>query len=329
MITNNPPGKPEEPHSSHKINPFKESHSDASHEKSHEKINPFKELPKPHQPQAEHSSSSSHSTSHSHSSSPAEKKAKEITITLKPWKMVKGFLVLVLLLGIFLLGRWSTGADSLSLPDFSTMFSHESGPSGLVTGDTEVKDSAPESTATETQAAAATEDSAASASETETADETVAAVNSTASDGSENDVPEKIIAGSYSRVTLSIDGVYKDWKGNWGKIKGIKYTITNEEAGTIKPHHFIMSLEGYTEYGDKTFDASYSSQRVKAGQTLSDESAVSGGYAYSATQIPDGDLKRVHVNLVLVDVDGVTIASADQDLDLSSGEVPAATNSTN
>ena len=90
-----------------------------------------------------------------------------------------------------------------------------------------------------------------------------------------------------------------------------------------------MSLEGYTEYGDKTFDASYSSQRVKAGQTLSDESAVSGGYAYSATQIPDGDLKRVHVNLVLVDVDGVTIASADQDLDLSSGEVPAATNSTN
>ena len=287
------------------------------HHTSSAKINPFKELPKPHQPQVEHPSPSSFHSS-AEKSSP-EKKPREITITLKPWKLMKGFTILVFLLGIFLLGRWSTGADSFSVPDFSAMFSQDSGPSGLVTGDAQASgDSAPESTATEAPPEVPAEEPVPKTSQSEAATE-VETTAPTDTGSVESDVPEKVVEGSYSKVSLSIDGVYKDWKGTWGKIKGVKYTITNHEDGTIKPHHFVMVLEGYIDHGEKIFDVSYTSQKVKAGETLSDESAVSGGYAYSPTQLPDGDLKKVHVTLVLVDADGITIASADQDVDLSDG----------
>ena len=129
------------------------------------------------------------------------------------------------------------------------------------------------------------------------------------------DKPEKMIGEDYSKVTISLDGVYKDWKGTWGKIKGVKYTVTNNEEGTIKPHHFAMIVEGY-EDGEKHFDVGIASQRMKSGQTLSDEAAVSGGFAYSPVAIPDGDLSKVRISLFLQDADSETIASVHQEVDL-------------
>lgn len=225
--------------------------------------------------------------------------------------MVKGFLVLVLLLGLFFAGRFSAGEDSI-LPDFSKYFSQDAGPSGLVTGDTEASPGV-EAVVSEEQdnveESAPVEESLENASEV--ADSEVAGVAEEVPKA-----PEKIISEGYSKVTLSLDGVYKDWKGTWGKIKGVKYTITNNEAGTIKPHHFAMIVEGY-EDGEKHFDVSYTSQKVKAGQALVDEAAVSGGFAYSAVSIPDGDLTKVRVSLFLLDEDSETIAAVHQDVDLS------------
>ena len=268
-----------------------------------EKINPFKELPKPQQPHLNtaHTSTSSLASSHS----PASKDpAKEITITIKPWKLAKWSLVVLVLLAVFMAGRWSTGASSFSLPDFSSAFSHEASPSGLVTGDTQVNESAPESGTAEVQAPVAAVNDSASP---------VASNNGSVS----NKTLETFVDTGYSKVTLSLDNVYKDWKGTWGKIKGVEYTIINHEDGTIKPHHFTLSVEGYTDHGEKSFDVSYTSQKVKAGQTLKDESAVSGGFPYSSTQIPDGDLKHVTITLALIDEDSEVISTTQQDVDLS------------
>lgn len=286
--------------STEKINPFRESRESSSQntEKNNSVKESVKELPVPRQPQL-------------NKDKPQQEKSrgKEITITIKPWKMVKGFLVLVLLLGIFFAGRFSAGEDSV-LPDFSKYFSQDAGPSGLVTGDTEAEET--EANLAEVEVAAPeeqnkTEESALLAESSENSSETAETVQN---------VPEKIVSEGYSKVTLSLDGVYKDWKGTWGKIKGVKYTITNNEAGTIKPHHFAMIVEGY-EDGEKHFDVSYTSQKVKAGQVLVDEAAVSGGFAYSAVSIPDGDLTKVRVSLFLLDEDSETIAAVHQDVDLS------------
>lgn len=256
------------------------------------KINPFKDLPKPRQPQLE-------------KSKPKAPEGKEIVIRLKPWKVVKGLFVLVVLLAVFFAGRFTAGGDSFALPDFSAYFSRDASPSGLATGDavTEeqkpeaVQEAVPEQNKTEEAQLAEDEKAVLPAEETE-------------------DKPEKFIDEGYSQVTLSLDGVYKEWKGTWGKIKGVKYTITNNEVGTIKPHHFSMIVEGY-EDGEKHFDVGIASQRIKSEKTVSDEAAVSGGFAYNPITIPDGDLTKVRISLFLLDVNGETIAAAHQDIDLS------------
>ena len=200
--------------STEKVNPFRKSTSQSAEKvnsfresvsQNTEKSNSVKELPVPRQPQL-------------NKDKPQQEKSrgKEITITLKPWKMVKGFLVLVLLLGIFFAGRFSAGEDSV-LPDFSKYFSQDAGPSGLVTGDTEAE---------ETEASPAEVEVAAPEEQNKT--EELALVEESSENASETaeevpKAPEKIISEEYSKVTLSLDGVYKDWKGTWGKIKGVKF----------------------------------------------------------------------------------------------------------
>src|SRR3989338_7369841 len=299
------PEEEEQPQLQGKINPFRES------QQSGEKIIPLKGLPKPKQPQQEKSKLQNKLQE----SKPQGKEGKEFTITLRPWKFVKGFLILVLLLGVFFAGRLSAGEGSVlpGLPDFSTYFSSDSGPSGLATGDTkeaEEPEASTEAAAEEVPAEPVVEEN--TTEETQLADDETTALPAEETE----DKPEKFVDEEYSQVSLSLDGVYKNWEGTWGKIKGVKYTITNNEKGTIKPHHFSMIVEGY-EDGEKHFDVGIASQRVKSEQTLSDEAAVSGGFAYSAVTIPDGDLKKVRISLFLHDVNSETIASVHQEVDLS------------
>ena len=287
-----------------KINPFSES------QQSTEKIIPLKGLPRPKQPQQEKSKLQNKLQE----SKPQAKEGKEFTITLRPWKFVKGFLILVLLLGVFFAGRLSAGEGSVlpGLPDFSTYFSSDSGPSGLATGDTK------EAEEPEASAEAAEEVPAEPVVEENTTEEAQLAEDEPAALPAEEteDKPEKFVDEEYSQVTLSLDGVYKEWKGTWGKIKGVKYTITNNEVGTVKPHHFSMIVEGY-EDGEKHFDVGIASQRIKSEKTVSDEAAVTGGFAYSPVTIPDGDLTKVRISLFLLDVNGETMASVHQEVDLS------------
>ena len=259
-----------------------------------ERMSPFKELPRPRQPQLEREK-------------PKASEGKEIVIRLRPWKMVKGLLVLVVLLGVFFAGRLTASDDVSLLPDFSTYFSQDAGPSGLATGDTKGAEEAEEPEAAKEEAP--TEEAPVEQNETQLAEsgnETAEAAKG----------PETVVDEGYSQVTLSLDGVYKDWKGTWGKIKGVKYTVTNKEKGTIKPHHFSMIIEGY-EDGEKHFDVGIASQRIKSEETVSDEAAVSGGFAYSPVTIPDSDLYHVRISLFLLDAGGETIAAVHREVDLS------------
>ena len=290
---------------SERINSFKQP----SQQQPVEKVNPFKELPRPQQPQVHKEKPKDQSSQ--------PKQPKEITIKIRPWKMVKSLFIVVLLLAVFLAGRFSVGENSLALPSFSDYFDSDAGPSGLVTGDTKGAEDLEASQVDASKEAAVEEpaiEETAPVDRVSPATETVPAVEEVKAEETEQ-VPEVVIDESYSKVTLSLDGVYKDWKGTWGKIIGVKYTIINNEAGTIKPHHFVMIVEGYDEI-EKHFDVSYTSQKIKADQTLSDEAAVSGGFAYSAVQIPDSDLTKVRISLFLLDADSETIASTVQDVNL-------------
>lgn len=221
----------------------------------------------------------------------------EITIKLSPRRLLRGSLLIMMLIAVFYVGRFSVGAaacqlPSFSLPDFSGLFSSDdASPSGLATAEVN-----------ETK-------------ETEVKLEELqpAPVNGSAE---QEESPETFASAPYSKVALAVDDIYLDWKGTWGKIKGLSYTVKNNEAGTVKPHHFVMVVEGYDDI-EKKFDVSYTSQKVKAGETLKDEAAVSGGFAYSPKQIPDGDLTKVRISLFLQDASDNLIAVVHKDVDLS------------
>lgn len=218
----------------------------------------------------------------------------EITIKLSPRRLLRGSLLILMLVVVFYAGRFSVDADSyqlpsFSLPDFSGLFSSDdAGPSGLVTAEVN------------------------KTNETEVKPEELQSVNDSAK---QEEGPETFASAPYSKVALAVDDVYLDWKGTWGKIKGISYTIKNNEAGTVKPNHFVMVVEGYDDI-EKSFDVAYTSQKVKAGETLKDEAAV-GGFAYNAKQIPDGDLTTVRISLFLQDASNNLIAAVHKDVDLS------------
>ena len=219
---------------------------------------------------------------------------REVTISLSPRKFLRGFLLVAMLLAVFYVYRFSVGATACQLPDFSNLMnvfsSDDANPSGLAVAETEAPNETTELPAVEE----------------------LAPVNETAPESSADDADE-IVVVSYSKVALSLDEVYKDWKGTWGRTTGIKYTIKNNEIGTIKPHHFTMLVEGYDDI-DYTFEVGIASQRVKAGETKSDEAAVRA--SYNAVTIPDGDLKKVKFSLFLYDAEDKLIASHHRDVNL-------------
>ncbi|MEK6899703.1 MAG: hypothetical protein AABX05_01130 [Nanoarchaeota archaeon] len=270
-----------------------------------EKINPFRE-----QPSVEQSRRNDPFREESLQQTKRQSRLdSKITISLSLRRFLKGSLLVFLFMTFFYMGRL-TGGDSVSesssfqLPDFSSWFKSES-PSGLVTAnatadteETPVETAQPEVvTVEEPIEAPADEPVAAAANETGSTENQIEVV-------------------SYSKVSMTIDKVYFDWKETWGKIKGVKYTIKNNEIGYVKPDNFVMMVEGYEDM-QKEFEAAYTSQKVGAGQTLTDESAVSGGFAYSPKQIPSGDVSKVRVTLFLRNANNIVIATSEKIVDLS------------
>lgn len=229
---------------------------------------------------------------------------KEITIKIKPKQFLKGFIVVVLLVAVFCMGRFSAESASCGLTDVSDFFgsfgSH--GTAAAVAEKTEINTA---TVANSSGAGEAEGDTVAEETEvTGTTGAETAAVNSSS---------DETIVTSYANVALAVDEMYKSWKGTWGRMTGFSYSIKNNEAGTILPDHFVMKVKGYDDI-EKTFDVPYTSQKVKAGQVLEDEAAISGGFAYSPITIKD--LTAVQVSLYLYDSAGKVIAYTVQPFDL-------------
>lgn len=235
---------------------------------------------------------------------------KEITLSVNPKKILKAGLFVLLLLGVFFIGRWSTDLMGVGL-------------TGLATADDldEAAEGETEEVVTETETMeldAADEEGSAN---TEADSGTVEDPESTEEDSSdestettEEEVNEPIIT-TYSKVAVSLNSVQVDWKGTWGKITQLNFNVKNSEEGTIKPAYFVMLVEGYTEESErKEIPLKENDQTVRGGQTLTGSVRIPGGFNYN--QATTGDLKKVNIMIILYDIDDKPMASYSKDYNL-------------
>ncbi|MBI4152001.1 hypothetical protein HY496_03450 [Candidatus Woesearchaeota archaeon] len=219
------------------------------------------------------------------------KAPREIHFTIRPGKVIKFFLMVLLLAGVFFTGRWSVdGSDIFS---FSS-----SAPTAAVVSEKTAKTEAPAADTT--------------AVEEKKEEVPVEKPAVEASAGSASDVPETIIT-KYTKVALAVPSVKKEWFGDWGKIMQLSITVKNNEDGTVKPAYIIMNVEGYDDF-DKKISLPVAAQTVKAGQKLEATVNVPSGFAYSA--VTAGNLDTVHITTQLFDAKDVLITAFESDFNL-------------
>jgi len=247
-----------------------------------------------------------------------DKLKKEVTInfTINPHNLLKWGGVVLLAVFIFFMGTLVGNCDSDSCEVateelsedsgsfvssvsgfFTSMFSGDAGATtGAVTVESDTTESEDEEESADETEEAPVEDETEETSEPEEAEEEV-----------EEEVEEEIIT-KYSKVALAINDVEFDWKGTWGKITKLKYTIKNNEAGTIKPDYIQIEVEGYPDDGSKKkAPLPPSSKTVKSGTKVSSTAAVTGGFSYS--ELSAGDLSDVVITASLFDADGKLMAT--------------------
>jgi len=203
---------------------------------------------------------------------------KEVAIKVKPWSLVKGFFVIAIIVAIFFLGRFSIdppefGVLGFAVHDTTTELTEETTP--------EVKDTEPV------------------AEETPIEEETIP-VEAPPEEEIVDEEPEKeeVIITKYSKVALSINSAATDWKGTWGKITGLHYTIKNNEDGTIKPEYVIMTVEGYGD-AEKKASLPKTSFTIKKGEKHTGLITIPNGFAYNEKTA--GNLESVEVKIYLYD----------------------------
>jgi hypothetical protein len=254
-----------------------------------------------------------------------------INIRLKPRRIIKGVVLLVMLVAVFYLGRFSAGPEE-ALTSASTSTAEETtleAPvataastetekeswtagvtelfTGFVTGllpdfsdekETETKET--EESATTTSSSEKTDKTDSSSNVTSA--ETVVNTTNTTDTAAATPAAEETVLTSYSKVAVSLNDVKYDWKGTWGKITKIDYTIRNNEEGTVKPYYLIMLVEGYDTEDNmikKKISIPLSGQTIKAGGVYTQMTNVPQGFAYN--QITAGDLADVRTTLMLYD----------------------------
>ena len=243
----------------------------------------------------------------------------EVTINfkIKPVQLIKWALIVLLLICFFLLGRLSVGCDAetttstvevaeetkVAVEDSSIASSVSGFFTGLFSDSTDEGTPTGGSTVENNTTTEEIEDSV-----EDSVEEPVVAEEAAVAEESDEDV-----VTSYANVALAITDVNINWKGTWGKIEKIKYTIKNNEAGTVKPDHFVVMVEGYDDF-EKTASLAPSSKTVKSKTAVSSTATISGGFSYSESTV--GDLSDVDVTITLYDADNQLMASYKKGFDL-------------
>jgi len=215
---------------------------------------------------------------------------KEIHIRLSARSVLRSFILILLLVSVFYLGRWSVNpSDSKS---------NESNVSGFSIGSWFSADTAeediPAPKAAPASAAPVVVNSAAAVAE----DREETSLPAPAEETNSSSESDEVIITKYSKVALAVSEVTTQWKGTYGKITAVQYTINNKEEGTIKPDHFVMIVEGYDDF-EKKLPLPLSSKTIKAGESKSANLLVPQGFAYSESSA--GDLKSVKIIFKLID----------------------------
>ena len=237
----------------------------------------------------------------------AKKKEVTINFTLDAHKAMKWGLIALLIIMVFFAGRL-TGGSSVETYEVATEgvtgdSSFVSSVSGFFTslfadGESESLTGA---AVVETDSEDVVEEE--SAEEVPVEEEVEEIPVEEAEEVVEESTEEEEIITTYNSVALAINDVQFDWKETWGKIIKLKYTIKNNEGGTIKPEYITIMVEGYPEEGSmKKAPLAPSSRTVKSKTAVSSVAAVTGGFSYSKTEI--GDLSDVIVTAVLYDANG-------------------------
>lgn len=223
---------------------------------------------------------------------------KEFTIKFNPRKVLKYFVLLAIFLSVFGVGRISAESASCGLSDISSFFTSFTGPdspSGNVVAET-TEEVVKEEVVTKEPVKL----------ETPVKEEVV---EGAVTENTETDTP---VVYTYNKVALAIDDVFKEWKGTWGKLTGIEYSIKNGEEGTVLPGYFVLTIKGYDDI-EKKFEVPYTSQKVKMGETLRDSAVISGGFAYSPASI---NINKASIKLLLFDVEGNAMGIATKEINL-------------
>lgn len=240
---------------------------------------------------------------------------KEVTIRIRPRSVLKGGISILVLFLVFFLGRWSVDPSSLgsaTVESAAVADVEEVAEPEPVEAEAEDSDSFSltgfltglfgSSGDEEEVTAAAVVETVEANTTNATTGETVAE-NATAETAAE---PEEPIITTYTKVAVAINDVDFDWKETWGKITKVDYTIKNTEAGTIKPDHLGMLVEGYDDF-EKKIPLPLSSKTIKAGESGSSKVQVPQGFSYS--EVTAGDLTEVVITFTLYDVDNKIMAS--------------------
>ncbi len=236
-------------------------------------------------------------------------KEREVTIKVNPHKLMIGGIVVVALLVVFFLGRLTAPA---AVVEEVVIEQPEEVSSGFIDSFLALFESAAAEAdevveaAVEEVAEAGDELTGAVVAEEEPVEEAAE------EEPEELEPVEEELITTYSNVALNIDNLHTKWFDNWGKITGIDYTIKNNEAGMIKPHRFLMLVDGYDDL-EKDVPVSYKSEKISAGETHVADTAVPNGFAYNPASI---SLDNVVVTLILYDGAGKKIASTTQGFNL-------------
>lgn len=264
-----------------------------------------------------------------------------IHIRLRPRRVLKMGISLLILMLVFYLGRLTAGDETgtttaitaetqLAAPAEEKETAEESwfsdareSVTGLVTGllpEFLSKEESEETTAGTTAGEAITAATTTTASSAEPAPVANTTTTQSTTAAPENDtvpVAEETVITSYTKVALALNNVVFDWKGTWGKINKVDYTIKNNEAGTVTPSYLIMLVEGYDTEENKIprkVALPLSAQKLKAAETYNGITNVPQGFAYN--QVTAGDLADVRITIQLYDGADKLMASFAKGFDL-------------
>ena len=206
---------------------------------------------------------------------------REVNLKINPAKVGKVGLVVVVLLAVFFLGRLSANSFELT---------------GLATGDTieEVEEVV---------------------EEPEVEKEVVDTEPEEVSEEEPEEVveDEEEIVDTYKNVKVQVNNVEVEWKETWGKITKLRYSITNNEDGTILPSHFLVMVEGYKD-AEKEAYLDDELTKIKSGQVQSGVVTLDKPFNYN--EVTAGNLDSVQVRIILFDVDSKPIASFQNEFNL-------------